>query len=67
MARDAEMVALHQRYPLYGFDRHKGYATADHLAALREHGPLTEHRRSFAPVAACFESMETVIQEPGFD
>jgi ribonuclease HII len=48
--RDAEMDALHERYPQYGFDRHKGYPTAEHFAALRAHGPLSEHRRSFAPV-----------------
>ncbi|WP_159560615.1 ribonuclease HII [Alcanivorax sp. S71-1-4] len=53
VARDAEMVALHARYPQYGFDRHKGYPTPVHLAALEAHGPLPEHRRSFAPVARC--------------
>lgn len=50
--RDAEMDALHARHPLYGFDRHKGYPTAEHFAALKAHGPLPEHRRSFAPVRA---------------
>lgn len=49
-ARDAEMYALHQRHPEYGFNRHKGYGTAEHLAALQQHGPLPEHRRTFAPV-----------------
>jgi ribonuclease HII len=49
-ARDAEMLRLHGEYPQYGFDRHKGYGTALHLAALREHGPASCHRRSFAPV-----------------
>jgi ribonuclease HII len=48
--RDAGMRDLHARYPNYGFDRHKGYGTAVHLAALREHGPCPEHRMSFAPV-----------------
>lgn len=48
--RDAEMAALHGRYPQYGFDRHKGYPTAEHFAALHTHGPIPEHRRSFAPV-----------------
>lgn len=48
--RDAEMDALHAQFPLYGFDRHKGYPTADHFAALRAHGPIAAHRRSFAPV-----------------
>ncbi|OAM17285.1 ribonuclease HII [Eikenella corrodens] len=49
-ARDAEMYALAERYPQYGFERHKGYGTAEHLAALQRHGALPEHRRSFAPV-----------------
>jgi len=44
------MLALHERYPQYRFDRHKGYPTAEHLALLRRHGPCPEHRRSFAPV-----------------
>jgi ribonuclease HII len=48
--RDRELMELHTRYPHYGFDRHKGYATQSHLAALRLHGPCPEHRRSFAPV-----------------
>jgi ribonuclease HII len=51
VARDEEMVLLHQRHPDYGFDRHKGYPTVEHLAALTRLGPLPEHRRSFAPVA----------------
>lgn len=48
--RDALMVELHQRYPQYGFDQHKGYSTPQHLAALAGYGPCPEHRRSFAPV-----------------
>jgi ribonuclease HII len=51
-ARDAEMLLLHAIYPCYGFDRHKGYPTALHLTALRQHGPSIIHRRSFAPVRA---------------
>lgn len=50
--RDQAMLALHERFPQYRFDRHKGYPTAEHLALLREHGPCEEHRRSFAPVRA---------------
>jgi len=50
VARDTEMLALHQQHPQYGFDRHKGYPTSAHLAALREHGASAVHRRSFAPV-----------------
>ena len=49
--RDAVLCRLHLDYPQYGFDRHMGYPTAAHLAALQEHGPCPEHRRSFAPVA----------------
>ena len=49
--RDAGMRELHTLYPQYGFDRHMGYPTALHLAALREHGVSPEHRRSFGPVA----------------
>ncbi|GGC08036.1 ribonuclease HII [Marinobacterium zhoushanense] len=48
--RDREMQALHQRYPQYGFASHKGYPTQAHFEALRVHGVLPEHRRSFAPV-----------------
>ncbi|ASK19964.1 MULTISPECIES: ribonuclease HII [unclassified Halomonas] len=50
VARDAQMAELDLRYPDYGFARHKGYPTKEHLAALSAHGPLAEHRRSFAPV-----------------
>lgn len=49
-ARDAEMYALAERYPQYGFEKHKGYGTAQHLAALRTFGVLPEHREDFAPV-----------------
>ncbi|MDX1714843.1 ribonuclease HII [Vreelandella venusta] len=50
VARDAQMTELDLRYPDYGFARHKGYPTKEHLAALAAYGPLAEHRRSFAPV-----------------
>ncbi|MDR5897743.1 ribonuclease HII [Halomonas vilamensis] len=50
VARDAQMLALDQRHPEYGFARHKGYPTTVHLAALETYGPLPEHRQSFAPV-----------------
>lgn len=49
-ARDAEMIVLDAIHPQYGFARHKGYPTAEHLKALAEHGALAEHRRSFGPV-----------------
>ena len=48
--RDAMLVELDRVYPHYGFARHKGYATAAHIAALSEHGPCEAHRQSFAPV-----------------
>ena len=48
--RDAEMLALHEHYPAYGFDRHKGYPTKAHLAALEIAGISPVHRRSFGPV-----------------
>lgn len=53
VARDHAMIELHRQHPHYGFDRHKGYPSPAHLAALREHGPCEHHRRSFAPVRAC--------------
>jgi len=49
-ARDAEMLRLHQLYPDYGLDRHKGYPTAAHFLALERHGVCEIHRRSYAPV-----------------
>jgi ribonuclease HII len=45
------MLVLHEAYPMYGFDRHKGYPTEFHLQALRTYGPISAHRRSYAPVA----------------
>lgn len=52
VSRDRWMLALHARHPDYGFDRHKGYPTPEHLATLERLGPCPEHRRSFAPVRA---------------
>ena len=54
-ARDAEMTALHDRYPEYGFDRHKGYGTPEHLQALGRVGPCEIHRRSFYAVGVFFQ------------
>lgn len=58
-ARDAEMTTLHRRFPLYGFDRHKGYCTQQHLAALKIHGVSAVHRRSFAPVRELMVNCKT--------
>jgi ribonuclease HII len=49
-ARDAEMVRLHEIYPQYGLDRHKGYSTAAHLEAIKVHGVCEIYRQSFLPV-----------------
>lgn len=51
VTRDHLMTRHAQSWPEYGFDRHKGYATPEHLASLRAHGPCPIHRRSFEPVA----------------
>ena len=51
VTRDRLMVALAAEHPGYGFERHKGYGTKEHLDALRRCGPCPAHRRSFAPVA----------------
>lgn len=53
--RDAEMRRLHEQFPQYGFDRHKGYPTPEHLQALRKYGPCEIYRRSFAPVRKLLE------------
>lgn len=49
--RDRWCIDFHAEYPQYGFADHKGYGTAEHMAALRAHGACPQHRRSFAPVA----------------
>jgi ribonuclease HII len=64
-ARDAEMRTLHERYPAYGFDQHKGYATADHLDALGRSGPCEIHRRSFQAVGVFYE--RDLFSEPWTD
>lgn len=54
-ARDELMQQLHEQYPYYGFAEHKGYPTAAHIAALREHGVSAVHRKSFKPVREVLE------------
>ena len=51
VTRDRLMVELDAQFPQYGFARHKGYGTKDHLAAIRRHGPSPHHRKTFRPVA----------------
>jgi ribonuclease HII len=52
VTRDREMIELDKKFPQYGFAGHKGYITAAHTAALAEHGPCAEHRKSFSNIAA---------------
>lgn len=55
--RDAELVQLALTYPGYGFEKHKGYPTKKHMAALSELGPCPEHRKSFGPVRRAIEQV----------
>ena len=57
VTRDRTMIEMHEKHPEYGFDSHKGYPTKRHLTALREHGLLDIHRRSFAPVREIEQAM----------
>lgn len=57
--RDADMASLAAVHPEYGFERHKGYATAEHLKALQRHGPSVIHRRSFAPVSEAYAARQS--------
>jgi len=57
--RDRVCLGMHERWPLYRFDAHKGYPTPLHLEALRRHGPCEQHRRSFAPVRAAAKPADT--------
>jgi ribonuclease HII len=58
VTRDREMIVHHTEDPRYGYDRHKGYATADHLAAVARHGYSALHRRSFRPQSSLFETID---------
>ncbi len=64
VSRDRMMRDLHERYPLYGFDRHKGYNTDDHVRALAEHGPCPAHRYSFVNVRAAAPGAPGPAAEP---
>lgn len=55
-ARDAVMLAIHRDFPQYGFDRHKGYPTVDHIEALQRHGVTPHHRLGFAPVRSVLDA-----------
>lgn len=51
VTRDTIMEEYHKEYPQYGFDRHKGYGTKQHIETLKQHGPCDIHRKSFAPIS----------------
>ncbi len=55
VTRDRMMIEMDKTYPQYGFAKHKGYITAVHTKALAEHGPCTEHRKSFSNIAALLQ------------
>ncbi|MPY79358.1 MAG: ribonuclease HII [Actinophytocola sp.] len=61
VTRDRIMVDLHDEFPMYGFDVHKGYSTGDHTAALSEHGPCEMHRWSYANVAIAGRDHGTAV------
>ena len=54
--RDQMMIDFHEKYPEYGFIRHKGYGTAEHLNAIAHHGPCSIHRKTFAPIKDFYTS-----------
>jgi len=56
VTRDRIMEELDEKYPLYGFKQHKGYATEQHLTALKEHGPCPIHRKSFEPIKSMLKT-----------
>jgi len=58
VSRDRLMLAYAEKYPEYGFERHKGYGTKLHLEALRKYGPCPIHRKTFAPVAELITQMK---------
>ena len=55
VTRDRLMRELHERYPLYNFQKHKGYGTKEHIEMIRRHGPCDAHRKSFKPVAGMLQ------------
>ena len=60
VTRDTEMEAHHKDLPQYGFNKHKGYPTAKHIAALQEHGPCKLHRKSYKPVKDAMTALNTI-------
>lgn len=67
VTRDRLMVAMHERFPSYGFDVHKGYVTPEHQEALRAHGPCDEHRFSYVNVRGALSRDTLEVDEPEVD
>lgn len=66
VARDAQLVELAKQYPQYGFEKHKGYATAEHLRAIELYGPCPIHRRTFEPIKSSLEpSLFDILKKKG--
>ncbi len=63
VTRDRLMVRFNEEYPGYAFERHKGYGTPAHRAALAEHGPCPLHRRSYEPVRAAIHPVEALMSQ----
>lgn len=63
VTRDRIMIRLDKTYPEYGFARHKGYGTRQHMEAIKKYGPCDAHRRSFAPMATASESRQLFSEE----
>ncbi len=61
--RDEQMRVLHKEFPIFGFDRHKGYPTAEHRRLLAQFGPCTAHRRSFGPVARALNNANPIRKQ----
>lgn len=61
VSRDREMLMLDKMYPQYGFAKHKGYGTKEHLSALQKYGPSIIHRFSYEPVARCVKLEEETV------
>lgn len=66
-ARDAKMREYARAYPEYGFERHAGYGTKEHVAALEQYGPTPIHRKTFEPVKSLLRKVGAKVREPQSD
>lgn len=63
VTRDREMLELDKKYPMYGFKEHKGYPTKQHLEALKKHGVIDQHRRSYGPVQKAMAEKPGIVEQ----